>query len=672
MNKMKLSSRIRLGFIALIVIMLALNAASIYLSGPVRQSSEMLREECLPMIENFAKFNAALGQAIYQIRGYAYDEEDRFLVAARKYLGEMKAAFKVIGEEIEQKSSFSALRSSAPEAARLVEGLEANVDGLEKIGQRTVASLERMNGLVGSFMSQALEFQKFQAQKAQTELVDHGFDIGSTAEQRAYRLNRLLLTSELLDLGAAAQLNTWTAYGKRDKSFTDILDKNLLAIEEQVHQDLGSAKDDAARKILSDLASVTAEMKQEAAAFKATMADWETSMAERIKLIDSLTAAFQEALGVVLGTATNVSDTNVAAVTRITQAQLAGALAALLLSIVLSWLITSNVNRQINVIIDSLAEGSQEVDEASTLLANASSKLAAGATENAASLEQTSAALEQLSSMTARNAENSDEANALMHDTQEAVTTALVSMGDLGKAMEDIATSGEKIGRIIKTIDEIAFQTNLLALNAAVEAARAGEAGAGFAVVAEEVRNLAIRSADAAKNTATLINYTITNINSGSHLVETSNTKFGSVADYSAKVGNLLSDVAAASKEQAQGISQITTAMAQMDKVTQGNAAAAEESASAAADMNRQAGILLEAVEGLAALARGRNAALQLAPAGGRRPEPLPGTRRPPHLAVTAGPKKSAPPALPPAPKVAKPVSKADADFPMDDDFSDF
>lgn len=210
-----------------------------------------------------------------------------------------------------------------------------------------------------------------------------------------------------------------------------------------------------------------------------------------------------------------------------------------------------------------------EVDEASGMLAE-------GVTENAASLEETSAALEELSSMTARNAENSGEANSLMQETQGTVETALTSMTDLGKAMEDIASSGEKIGRIIKTIDEIAFQTNLLALNAAVEAARAGEAGAGFAVVAEEVRNLAIRSAEAAQNTAQLISFTIQNISSGTNLVETANTNFGSVAEFSQKVANLLSDVAEASKEQAQGIGQITTAMTQMDKVTQGNAAAAQ------------------------------------------------------------------------------------------------
>jgi methyl-accepting chemotaxis protein len=171
--------------------------------------------------------------------------------------------------------------------------------------------------------------------------------------------------------------------------------------------------------------------------------------------------------------------------------------------------------------------------------------------------------------------------------------------------MEEISVSGNEIGKIIKTIDEIAFQTNLLALNAAVEAARAGEAGAGFAVVADEVRNLAIRSADAAKNTADLIAATISNINSGSEMVHTTADNFKTVENHSYKVAQLISEVDAASKEQTQGINQITIAMNEMDKVTQSNAATAEESASAASQLSVQAENLLSTVSDLQVLIHG-------------------------------------------------------------------
>jgi methyl-accepting chemotaxis protein len=209
--------------------------------------------------------------------------------------------------------------------------------------------------------------------------------------------------------------------------------------------------------------------------------------------------------------------------------------------------------------------------------------------------------------MTRQNANNANQANTLMAETSSVVDDANSSMAKLTESMKEITAASEETGKIIKTIDEIAFQTNLLALNAAVEAARAGEVGAGFAVVADEVRNLAMRAADAAKNTANLIEGTVKKIKTGSDIVTKTNEAFGKVATSAKKVSELVSEISAASNEQAQGIEQVSKAVAEMDKVVQENAANAEEAASASEEMNAQAEQMKDFVGELVLLVSGKS-----------------------------------------------------------------
>ena len=333
-----------------------------------------------------------------------------------------------------------------------------------------------------------------------------------------------------------------------------------------------------------------------------------------------------------------------------------------ILALVLGVLITRSITKPINRIIEALGSGADQVSSASGQVSSASQSLAEGASEQAAAIEETSSSLEEMSSMTKQNADNAAQADSLMSEAKVVVDKAGVSMKEMNKSMGEISSAGQEIGKIIKTIDEIAFQTNLLALNAAVEAARAGEAGAGFAVVADEVRNLAQRAADAAKNTADLIEGTITRINQGTELVKTTDEAFTEVAASSTKVAELIGEIAAASSEQAQGIDQVNQAVSQMDQVTQTNAANAEESASASEELNAQAESMLEVVSELMTLVGGEAAASKMQAdhqarqrsKAKRQALPVPIERRQPER------------------NMGTKVVKGDDVIPMDDDFNDF
>ena len=270
------------------------------------------------------------------------------------------------------------------------------------------------------------------------------------------------------------------------------------------------------------------------------------------------------------------------------------------------WFFAANgIAKPIKRITENLMGSARQVAGASENISSASKSLAEGTAAQAASIEQTSATLEEMSSMTRQNAANANQANKIVSETREVIAQAHSSMTHLNSSMAEISKASEDTSRIIRTIDEIAFQTNLLALNAAVEAARAGDAGAGFAVVADEVRNLAMRAAEAARNTANLIEGTVTKVHEGSDVVEKTNADFAQVVSSTAKIGELVDEIAAASTEQAQGIEQVNRAVSEMDKVVQQNASNAEESAAATGKMNAQARQMREFVGELECLVGG-------------------------------------------------------------------
>ncbi|MFY9723931.1 MAG: methyl-accepting chemotaxis protein [Bryobacteraceae bacterium] len=280
----------------------------------------------------------------------------------------------------------------------------------------------------------------------------------------------------------------------------------------------------------------------------------------------------------------------------------------LLVAAAMLWLVF-RISSTLRHVAGEMGMGAQEVAAAAVQVSSSSQSLAQGSSAQAASLEETSASSEEISSMARKNSENSRSADELVTRSQQKFVQINQLLDQSVVAMGEINTQSGKISKIIKVIDEMAFQTNILALNAAVEAARAGEAGMGFAVVADEVRNLAQRCAQAAKDTAAFIEESIAKSNDGKTKVDQVATAIRAITEESSKVKKLVDEVNLGSQEQARGIEQIGKAITQMEQVTQKAAANAEESASAAEELNAQSETLKDIVEQLAAMVGGGGAA---------------------------------------------------------------
>lgn len=403
------------------------------------------------------------------------------------------------------------------------------------------------------------------------------------------RTLKMKLVNNIIDLGNAARINNFKSQTLREPSFMQDAMASIDKMKAEFEQLYPITRDADDIDMLKRTQQAANGYRDAMSGFLSAWKEGENVSVLRNDAGNAVLAIAQETAAAGMTETQNIAEQSNTDLKMASTVMIIGLIIAAILGISLAIYITGSITKPLHIAISTLSAGAEQTSSASSQVSSASQSLAEGASEQASSLEETSSSLEEMASMTKRNAENANSANTLAAETRRAADSGVSEMEEMSKAMEAIKTSSDDISKIIKTIDEIAFQTNILALNAAVEAARAGEAGQGFAVVADEVRSLAQRSAVAARETAEKIEDAVSKSEQGVAISGRVSGSLNSIVEKAREVDQIISQIATASNEQSQGISQINEAVSQMDQVTQSNSANAEETASASEELSAQA-----------------------------------------------------------------------------------
>lgn len=499
-------------------------------------------------------------------------------------------------------ASAAAMMESGKASLKLKAQESASIQDAEKTFREVITDASALEDLIAQDIKKKASDAKISAEAQ--EILKKDVPLGDVANEIKVLMAELRMNKEEFIKGRNAQ-----ELDETEKNFR----KNVAAFDKLAEAILKGGVVDGVPVIASDNEKIKAVVKELDENHASFQKQFEEMMAAHRSMIKSTKAAddtmlevdkrgeevrlLLDKVGELSGKEMTKAKDDGAASIKMSLTWIIAALgAALSLGLLIGFLVTRSITKPIGTVIGSLSQGAEQISSASGQVAQSSQQMAEGASDQASSLEEISSSLEEMAAMTKQNADNAKQANAMASGAREAAQKGSEVTRRMSLAIDKIKISSDQTAKIVKTIDEIAFQTNLLALNAAVEAARAGDAGKGFAVVAEEVRNLAQRSAEAAKNTATLIEDSQKNADNGVKVSSEVAEILNQIVASTHKVTQLNADVATGSDEQAQGIEQINIAVSQMDRVTQSNAANAEESASASEELSAQAKELNEMV----------------------------------------------------------------------------
>jgi len=612
---MKLGTKLYLGFSALVAIALLLGGLAVWQMNRVNRNATLMAKDYVPAVLVANNVERESLKTMYEVRGYAYTEETNFLARGTANLANvlkfLKDAKTLAGSS--SSGSLDFLRQAADKAdskaqeyelllqqtVSVTTALGKDLVAMPKAAQEFVTSCDVYMANQRAKIDAAFSVSSASATPTAAGIEDASKAPGLQVTEIRDRVLKLFLGNEVVDVFTAIRVGNFRAQSTRNPVLFQDTQKRFSEITSKLDELKGITKLDTDLKQI-ELCRTAAQ------AYNDAMTSYLKNWLNREELGRKLSTVGDAVLAEAQSTAITSADTTAkmatAAASSLSSAStimVTGLTFGVVVGALLAFFITRSITKPIKALAETLAAGAEQTASAAGQVSSASQSLAEGASEQAASLEETSSSLEEMASMTRRNAENAAKVKDLGSQARHAGDQGVHDMAKMTDAMQAIKASSDDVAKIIKTIDEIAFQTNILALNAAVEAARAGEAGMGFAVVADEVRNLAQRAAQSAKETAAKIEDAVQKSALGAEISGKVATSLEEIVGKARQVDELAGEVAAASREQSQGIEQVNSAVTQMDKVTQSNAASAEESASAAEELNAQAENLNEAVDQL-------------------------------------------------------------------------